>query len=146
MSAPICFTAGHFACGQPTPAQLAALSRDGVQTVINLRAPDEPVEYDEAAESARLGLRYVALPIHGADDLDLARVRQFGQALDDARRCGGVLIHCASANRAGALVALDEAINRGRPLHAALAQGRAAGLASLEPAVVALVEREAAQR
>ena len=71
MSAPICFTAGHFTCGQPTPAQLAALSRDGVQTVINLRAPDEPVEYDEAAESARLGLRYVALPIHGADDLDL---------------------------------------------------------------------------
>src|SRR3546814_1879353 len=94
--------------GQPTPAHLAELVREGVHTVINLRAPEEPTEYDEAAEAARLGLHYVSLPIAGAADLDRARVREFGQKLDDARREGGVLIHCGSSNRVGAMIARSE--------------------------------------
>ena len=130
----------HFAHGQPTLAQVAALAEEGVRTVINLRAPEEPVDFEEAAEVAALGLHYIALPIAGAADLDAARVRQFGTALDEARRQGGVLIHCASGNRVGALVALDEAFNRGASLQDALAQGRAAGLTVLEPVVTALIE------
>lgn len=140
MTAPKPFDTDHYAGGQPTPGDLARLADDGVRTVINLRAPGEPVEFDEAAEAARLGLCYVTIPIAGAGDLDRARVVQFGRELDAARRAGGVLIHCASSNRVGAMVALDEAINRGRPLDAALERGRAAGLASLEPAVVALAD------
>ena len=140
------FAEDHYASGQPTPADLARLAREGVRTVINLRAPAEPAEYDEAAEAAQLGLQYVALPIAGAADLDRERVRKFGLLLDAARREGGVLIHCASSNRVGAMVALDEALNRGASLQAALTHGRAAGLASLQPAVVALAEREGAQQ
>lgn len=143
MSTPRQFDEGHYAGGQPTPQDLARLASEGVRTVINLRAPSEPVEFDEPAEAARLGLRYVAIPIAGAGDLDPERVARFGRELDEARAQGGVLIHCASSNRAGALVALDEAINRGRPLEAALERGRAAGLAALEPAVVALAARPA---
>lgn len=146
MTAPTCFAEDHYASGQPTPAHLAELAREGVRTVINLRAPGEPLEYDEPAAAAQLGLRYVALPIAGANDLDRERVRQFGLVLDEARRNGGVLIHCASSNRVGAMVALDEALNRGGSLQAALAHGRAAGLDSLEPAVVALAEREGARQ
>lgn len=146
MTEPRRFAENHYAGGQPTPAHLAELAREGARTVISLRAPDELIEYDEAAEATKLGLRYVALPIAGVSDLDRERVHQFGRVLDDARRHGGVLIHCASSNRAGAMVALDEALNRGRPLEAALAQGRAAGLSSLEAAVVALAEREGAER
>lgn len=145
MTAPTRFAEDHYASGQPTPAQLTELAHQGVRTVINLRTPDEPMEYDEAAEATRLGLQYVALPIAGAADLDRERVRQFGLVLDEARRQGGVLIHCASSNRVGAMVALDEVLNRGGSLQAALAHGRAAGLASLEPAVVALAEREGAR-
>lgn len=135
-------------CTPPTAAarRPAELARAGVRTVINLRAPDEPMEYDEAAEAARLGLRYVALPIAGAADIDRERVRQFGLTLDATRREGGVLIHCASSNRVGAMIALHEALNRGGSLQAAIAHGRAAGLVSLEPAVVALAEREGAQQ
>lgn len=142
MTAPACFDSGQYAAGQPTPAQLADLARAGVRTVINLRAPGEPVDYDEAAEAARLGLDYVALPIAGPADLDRERVLRFGGLLDAARARGGVLVHCATANRVGAMVALDAALNRGRPLQAALELGRAAGLASLEPAVAALAARE----
>ena len=70
MTAPTCFAEDHYASGQPTPAHLAELAREGVRTVINLRAPGEPLEYDEPAAAAQLGLRYVALPIAGANDLD----------------------------------------------------------------------------
>ena len=146
MTAPARFADHHYAGGQPTPEHLAELGRQGVRTVVNLRAPGEPTGYDEAEEASRLGLRYVALPIAGADDLDLERVREFGRVLDEARRDGGVLIHCASSNRAGALVALDECLNRGRPLEDALERGRAAGLTSLEPTVVALAGREQGPR
>ena len=144
MTAPTRFVDAHYAAGQPTPQHLADLAREGVRTVINLRGPEEPVEYDEAAEAARLGLRYVALPVTGPADLDRDRVREFGRALDEARREGGVLIHCASSNRVGAMVALDETLNRGCELAEALERGRAAGLKTLEPAVVALAEREGA--
>jgi protein tyrosine phosphatase (PTP) superfamily phosphohydrolase (DUF442 family) len=115
MIAPTCFAENQYACGQPTPAHLAQLQHAGVRTVINLRGAGEPTDYDEAAEAARLG-----------------------RVLDLARRSGGVLIHCATSNRVGAMVALDEHLNRGRPFDDALARGRAAGLKSLEPAVVAL--------
>lgn len=145
MTTPVRFAKDHYAGGQPTPAHLAALKREGVRTVINLRAPGEAVEYDEAAEAARLGLRYVVLPIAGAADLDRERVQLFGRVLDEARREGGVLIHCASANRAGAMVALDGLFNRDQALEHALAQGRAAGLASLEAAVHAIAGREASR-
>lgn len=138
MTEPIRFAEGHYSGGQPDPEHLAELAREGVSTVINLRTSDELVDNDEAAQAGRLGLFYVCIPIAGADDLDPERVRRFGQALDDARREGGVLIHCASSNRVGAMVALDELLNRGSSLDVALERGRNAGLKSLESAVVAL--------
>jgi hypothetical protein len=45
-----------------------------------------------------------------------------------------VLLHCASANRVGALLALREAWHRGAEPQAALAVGIEAGLTGLEPA------------
>lgn len=146
MTSPIPFDEAHYAGGQPTREELARLAREGVRTVINLRAPGETADYDEPAEAERLGMRYASLPIAGAGDLDRERVQRFGRMLDEARREGGVLIHCASSNRVGAMVALDEALNRGRPLATALERGRAAGLAALEPAVVGLIQREEATR
>ncbi|HEY4583734.1 MAG TPA: sulfur transferase domain-containing protein [Lysobacter sp.] len=146
MTAPVRFADALYAAGQPTSAHLAGLAREGVRTVINLRGVDEPCEYDEAAEAARLGMRYLTLPIAGPADVDRERVRRFGALLDEARGDGGVLIHCATSNRVGAMVALDQALNRGCDLAGALEHGRSAGLATLEPVVVALAEREGAPR
>jgi uncharacterized protein (TIGR01244 family) len=143
MTMPLRFAEDRYAGGQPTPAHLVELVREGVRTVINLRAPCESMEYNEAAEAARLDLRYVSLPVAGPADLDHELVREFGRVLDDARREGGVLIHCASSNRVSAMVALDEVFNRGSTLDAALERGRAAGLTTLESAVASLAQREA---
>lgn len=144
MTPPIRFDDGRYSGGQPSREELAQLARAGVRTVINLRAATERPEYDEQAEAERLGMRYASLPIAGADDLDRERVARFGRMLDEAGRAGDVLIHCASGNRVGAMVALDRALNRGEPAAAALARGRTAGLAALEPAVADVIAREAA--
>ncbi|MNN82154.1 hypothetical protein D3C81_1990580 [compost metagenome] len=52
-----------------------------------------------------------------------------------------MLLHCASGNRVGALLALL-AHERGLDEEAAIAEGRAAGLGSLEPTVRAQIRGE----
>lgn len=133
------YESGLYGAGQPSAADLASLTRDGVRTIINLRGPDEATPFDEAEEAARLGLRYVSIPVSGGADLHESTIRRFSAALDEARIHGGALVHCASANRVGALVALERALMRGASATEALAVGRRAGLAGLEPAVTALL-------
>ena len=139
MPVPTPFAAGLYSSGQPSPSELAAFAAAGVRTVINLRSPDEPCGFDEAREVERLGMRYVAMPIAGPADVTPSAAARLSRELDQARGQGATLIHCASANRAGALVALDGGLVRGLPRDKALAAGRAAGLSSLEPLVVALL-------
>ena len=133
--------AGLYTAGQPDPAELAALARAGVFTIINLRAPGESMDFDEIDVARRLGLRYVAIPVAGEPDVTEDTVRRFSGELARARNEGGVLVHCASGNRVGALLALDLGLTQGAPREEALALGRAAGLLSLEPAVAAMLDR-----
>ncbi|HEY6940685.1 MAG TPA: sulfur transferase domain-containing protein [Dokdonella sp.] len=118
--------------GQPTADQLRAFAAGG-GVVIDLRGPDEARGYDEAALARQLGLRYVNVPVEGAADLTPANAQALHAAL--AAAGGPVLLHCASGNRAGALLALEAARYEGLDADAALALGRSAGMKSLEPAV-----------
>lgn len=118
--------------GQPDATQLRAFAtRGGV--VIDVRAPGEARGYDEAALAKELGLRYLNLPVAGAADLTTANALALHAALVAAE--GPVLLHCASGNRAGALLALEAARYEGLDAESALALGRSGGLKSLEPAV-----------
>lgn len=119
--------------GQPTPDDLAALKQQGVHTVIDLRGAEEDRGFDEAAQAQELGLRYLTLPISGKDSLTPANADALHSMLEEAG--DGVLLHCGSGNRVGALLALRAAHNEGLPPEAALKLGRQAGLKSLEPAV-----------
>ncbi|MDG2525050.1 sulfur transferase domain-containing protein [Stenotrophomonas sp. HITSZ_GD] len=121
-----------YAGGQPDEATLRALAAQGVTTVIDLRGAEEPRGYAEADTARALGLRYIALPVAGAQDITPANAQALQSALDTAQ--GPVLLHCASGNRVGALLALS-AHARGASDEEALAEGRAAGLGSLEPTV-----------
>lgn len=131
-SAPRLVQPGLYAGGQPDEAQLRALAAQGVTTVIDLRGADEPRGYAEADAAHALGLRYIALPVAGVQDITPAKARALQAELAAAH--GPVLLHCASGNRVGALLALS-AHARGASDEAALAEGRAAGLGSLEPTV-----------
>ncbi len=129
-----------YSAGQPTEADLAALARTGVRTIINLRHPTESTDFDEANVVATLGMRYANIPVSGTQDLTRETIANFSRELTDARSRGPVLIHCGSANRVGAVIALEQAWVQRQNTGAALAAGRAAGLAGLEPAVIELLD------
>jgi uncharacterized protein (TIGR01244 family) len=103
--------------------QLKAL---GFKTVIDLRTEREGT----AAEAARVreqGLRYVSVPVTPAT-LTEKDVEAVAAILDDAS-AEPVLLHCASANRAGGLLAAVLA-RKGKSLDEAEQEGVKAGLSS----------------
>ena len=102
-----------------------------MRTVINLRTPEELKDRDEAAEVRAAGLRYIEIPVSGAEGINPANARALHEALAPAHG-GGVLVHCASANRAGALLALEQKDYDGASADTALALGKQAGVTKLE--------------
>lgn len=121
-----------YTAGQPAEADWRAFADAGVGTVINLRATGELKGRDERAEVAAAGMRYLELPIDGAAAVTTENARRLGELLDSAR--GPVLLHCASGNRVGGLLALLKAAE-GMPAEQALAFGRSAGMTSTEAKV-----------
>lgn len=124
---------GVLSGGQPTEAHLEALAAAGYRTVINLRTAGEPGFEWEADKVHELGMRYVHLPVAGADGLTRDNVDALSRALDDAE--APVLLHCGSGNRIGAMLALKAAWVDGVPAEEALRYGLDSGLTRLEGAV-----------
>ncbi|MFC7301786.1 beta-lactamase hydrolase domain-containing protein [Cognatiluteimonas weifangensis] len=122
---------GLFTAGQPAASDWPAIKARGVRTVINLRAPGELHDRDEAAEVRTAGLRYLEIPVAGADGINAANARALHAALAPAHG-GGVLVHCASGNRAGALLALEQKDFDGVAPERALEIGISAGVTGLE--------------
>ncbi len=131
-----------YTAGQPSAVQLQQAAKAGVTTVIDLRQPDEDRGFDETAAAERLGLRYVRIPVAGAAGLTQANARALRTTL--AQSTGPVLLHCASGNRAGALLALLQAQD-GATVEQALELGRRAGMTSLEAPTRVLLEKDAAR-
>ncbi len=129
---------GLYTAGQPAADDWAAIAARGVGTVIDLRAPGELKDRDEAAEVRAAGMRYVAIPVAGAGGIDDANAKILRAALDAAD--GPVLVHCASGNRAGGLLALMQARSGAMTTEAALAFGRSAGMTSTEARVKELLD------
>lgn len=125
---------GLYTSGQPGAQAWTSLARDrGIATVINLRPEAELAGRDEAAEVRAAGLDYVQIPVTGAADVTVEKADALWRQLDAAR--GPVLVHCASGNRVGALLAIGAARHGGMTPAQALAFGRTAGLSSLEARV-----------
>jgi uncharacterized protein (TIGR01244 family) len=121
--------------GQPTEEQLAELADAGYRTVVNLRTPGENEISDREAELAeKLGLRYVQVPVAGAEGLTEANVRKLADLLEDGSGYP-LVVHCGSGNRVGALFALKALQIDGKSAEEALQIGKQAGLTRLEPVV-----------
>ena len=119
--------------GQPAPHAWDALRSQGITTVVNLRPTAEMDGRDERAEVAAAGLAYHQIPVDGAGGVTGANADALWSVLDEAD--GTVLVHCASGNRVGALLALGASRQGGRSPEEALEWGQAAGLTGLEPKV-----------
>ena len=124
---------GLTAAGQPDEVALKAFADAGYVAVVDMRAPEEDRGMaDEPGVVEALGLDYVAFPISGEDAINFDTARQLDALLESYD--GPVLVHCASSNRVGALLALRESL-RGADKDAAVAYGKGAGLTRLEPRV-----------
>ena len=123
--------------GQPSLADLAVLKERGITTVINLRGLGENLGYDEAAELEKLGISYVQIPMSSAADLTKENASKLDAALKDIK--GTALVHCASGNRVGALLALREFQINGKSAEEAMAFGTKSGMTRLAPAVKKLL-------
>ena len=122
---------GLYTAGQPAASDWQAIKARGVRTVVNLRPPGELKDRDEAAEVRAAGLHYIEIPVSGAEGINPANARALHAALAPAHG-GGVLVHCASGNRAGALLALEQHEFDGVAAARALEIGKSAGVTGLE--------------
>jgi uncharacterized protein (TIGR01244 family) len=122
--------------GQPSVEAIAQLKSAGITTVIDLRPDAETPDLDEKAVVEHSGLQYRSLPIASAADLTRENVMKFDQLLKESQK-QDVLVHCASGNRVGAMMALRAHWLEGRSAEEALAIGKAAGMTALTEAVKA---------
>lgn len=127
--------------GQPSEAQFAAIKAAGIKTVINLRPVTEDAGFDEASVVQTLGMDYVVIPVAGAGDLSMKSAQALDAALAKADD-KGVLVHCASSNRVGALLALRAAWLQDASIDEALALGEAGGLKAMMPMVQGMLANQ----
>lgn len=80
--------------GQPSRSDLETLAASGTRCVINMRTEEEMsgVEFAEAETVEELGMRYVWLPVSGAESLTDEFMAEARKALSECRH-GGALMH-----------------------------------------------------
>jgi len=120
---------GISVAGQPDKAAFEVFASAGYTTVIDMRTAGEDRGLDEAAVVTDLGMTYVHMPIAGLDAISFENARELDKLLNDID--GPALLHCGSANRVGALLALRESLG-GASDEDALEYGRAGGMTRLE--------------
>lgn len=116
--------------GQPEREDLEHLAEAGYKTVIDLRAPEEPRGLDEPAVVRRAGMEYVNIPV-GHEDVDDETFERFREVMIDPER-RPALVHCASANRVGALLIPYLILDEGKPPEDAVRMTSEIGLRSAE--------------
>ena len=121
--------------GKLSQDALDHLKTKGFKTVVDLRTEAEGTAAEKQAVEAQ-GLRYVSVPISAAT-FSAADVAAVGKVLNDPA-AAPVLLHCASANRVGAVWAVLQ-VQQGRSLEEAEAAGQEIGLSS--PAMVEAMRR-----
>lgn len=116
--------------GATEVAAIPALASRGYRAIINLReATEAGAAIDESqAAAARSGLRYVHLPFSAAKP-DPAMVDAFIKAIGDPAN-QPAFIHCASANRVGAMMMAKRMTIDGWPEARAYDEAAAIGLTS----------------
>lgn len=119
---------GITSAGQPDEPALRVFAGSGYAAVIDLRTAGEDRGLDEQAVVEGLGMQYLSLPI-GRDGITFENAKALDELL--AAYDQPVLVHCGSANRVGALLALRASM-KGADDEQALEAGREGGLTGLE--------------
>ncbi len=90
--------------GQPSINDLQKLAKQGIKVVINLRKGGEFTQFNEKNAVESLGMKYVSIEVSGSDGMSIKNAYLLDMALDNLEQ--PVLVHCASSNRVGGLLAV----------------------------------------
>lgn len=112
--------------GQPQMADLEKMKAEGIKAIINLRQASEFNADEEAAKAKEVGLRYVHIPMNGREPKD-EYAHEFLKVTDEAEN-RPAFIHCASANRVGAMWMIRRVLRDGWSLEKAEEEARKIGL------------------
>ena len=110
-------------CGQPSESEFADAKKRGIEIVITLRSKGE-IDWDEAGVVKKLGLEFHDYGFRDPADLTDKVFDGVRAALKDSRE-KPVMVHCASANRVGAVWLAHRVLDAKIPAEAALAEARA---------------------
>ncbi len=116
--------------GATTPEAFPELKKQGVVSIINLRRESEPGADIPGAKAAATaaGLKYIHIPVDGASP-DAASADAFLAAVTNQEN-QPVYIHCASANRVGAMWLIKRMVVDGWDVTRASEEAAAIGLTS----------------
>ncbi len=124
--------------GQPSIDDLRLLKEQGVESIVNLRQATEPNAYDEAIVAQQLGFSYYHIPLSDISTFTIEAAQSLKEVLDQNRPC---LVHCATGNRVGALIALVAFWLEGHKAEHAIELGLQSGLTIFQPQVTALMQQ-----
>lgn len=113
-------------CGQPSQEELADAKSRGIRVVITLREKNE-LSWDEASVVKQLGLEYHDFGFRDPADLTDNVFDGVRKALRNTKE-HPVLLHCASANRVGAVWLAHRVLDAGISVEKAAAEARVIGL------------------
>jgi len=125
--------------GQPSIDDLNKMAKEGVKTIVNLRTKGEFTKFDEKSEVESLGMKYVLIEVDGSDGITLENAKRLDAVLNQGEN---TLVHCASSNRVGGLLAYRTFRLQGSSSAEALALGKMAGMRSTEKKVKQLLEAD----
>jgi len=132
----VCPVDGIASAGQPPKTAWGDIARAGYRTVVDLRMPDEPRDHNEPEAVRAAGMEYVAIPTSQPTLRDEIFDR-FREVMSDADR-RPIFVHCATANRVGALLLPYFALDEHRPMSEAVQLAQRAGLRNPELANLAV--------
>ncbi|MEW6990317.1 tyrosine-protein phosphatase [Colwelliaceae bacterium 6441] len=118
--------------GQPSIADFKVLKEHGVSQVVDLRSEAEKTNFDEAQLLKEMGIAYHCIPLTNMSTFTKSAAEKLKSILDLQQPC---LVHCASGNRVGALIALQAFWLEGLSPQESLNKGLQAGLTKFVPQV-----------
>jgi protein tyrosine phosphatase (PTP) superfamily phosphohydrolase (DUF442 family) len=116
---------GVFLASQPRPEDFEHARDSGIQTVVNLRKPEE-LDFDEPAVVSGLGIEYHNVPFRGAGEMTDAVLDEVRALLNDPAK-KPLLLHCASAGRVGAVWLAHRVLDHGLSFEEAKAEAETVG-------------------
>ncbi len=115
-----------YLAGQPSPRDMLLLKTMGIRTVISLRHAKE-LAWDERTAVELNGMDFVHVPFSGGQQLKFAIFDQVLTLLRDKKR-EPIVLHCASANRVGAIWYAYRVLENNLSPDAAMKEAQAVGL------------------